>query len=129
MRPSLTFLLARKQLDILKLGLTHSIRPPTINASYAFTCVELIDHTMAKNLKNTKPAGKLGSDLSHLAYSYVSSYRPTTVDLEKHQVLKELRSNKNIVILKLNKGNGVVVLDCADYDEGILKIINDTSKF
>ena len=82
---------------------------------------------MAKNLKDTKQAGKLVSDLSHLAHS--SSYRPTTADLKKHRVLKELRSNKNIVILKPDKGNGVVILDRADYDQGILKIISDTSKF
>ena len=84
---------------------------------------------MAKNLKDTKQAGKLVSDLSHLAHSHVSSYRPTTLDLKKHQVLKELRSNKNIVILKLDEGNGAVVLDCADYNQNILKIMSDTSKF
>ena len=43
--------------------------------------------------------------------------------------LKEIRKNKNIVILKLDKGNGVVVLDRSGYDQGILKVINDTSKF
>ena len=84
---------------------------------------------MAKNLKDTKQAGKLISDLSYLAHSFVFSYRPTTADLKKHQVFKELRSNNNIVILKPDKGNGVVVLDRADYDQGILKIIGDTSKF
>ena len=36
---------------------------------------------------------------------------------------------ENIVILKPDKGNGVVVLDRSDYDQGILKIINDVSKF
>ena len=70
---------------------------------------------MAKKLKDTKQAGKLISDLSHLVHFYVSSYRPTTADLKKHRVFKELRSNKNIVILKPDKGNGVVVLDRADY--------------
>ena len=33
------------------------------------------------------------------------------------------------MILKPDKGNGVVVLDRIAYDNGILKIINDTSKF
>jgi len=36
---------------------------------------------------------------------------------------------QNSLILKPDKGNGVVVLDRTDYDQGILKIINDTSKF
>ena len=34
----------------------------------------------------------------------------------------------SLVILKPDKGNGVVVLDRIAYDNGILKIINDTSK-
>ena len=84
---------------------------------------------MTKKLKDTKQAGKLVADLSHLAHTYVSSYRPATADLKKLRVLKERRKNKNIVILKPDKGNGVVVLDRSDYDQGLLKIINDASKF
>lgn len=42
---------------------------------------------------------------------------------------KNLRKNKDIVILQPDKGNGVVVFDRTAYDRGILKIINDTSKF
>ena len=84
---------------------------------------------MAKKLKDTKQTGKLVADLSHLAHTYVSSYCLTPADIKKLRVLKEIRKNKNIVIFKPDKGNGVVVLDRSDYDQGILKIINDTSKF
>ena len=35
---------------------------------------------------------------------------------------------QNIFILKPDKGNGVVVLDQNDYDQGILKIINDSGQ-
>ena len=76
---------------------------------------------MAKNLRDTKQARKLASDLSHLAYSYVSLYRSTTADLKELRVLKELRKNKNIVILKPDKGNGVVVLDRIDYDHQLIE--------
>ena len=103
--------LTSEQLNILKFGLTHSICPPKINESDVFTCFELINHTMAKKLRDTKQAGKLVADLSHLAHTYVSSYRPMIEDLKKLRVLKEIRKNKNIVILKPDKGNGVVVLD------------------
>ena len=119
--------LTSEQLNILKFVFTHSIRPARINESDVFTCFELINHTMAKKLRDTKQAGKLVADLSHLAHTYVSSYRPTTADLKKIRVLKEIRKNKNIVILKPDKGNGVVILDRSDYDQDILKIINDTS--
>ena len=64
---------------------------------------------MAKNLKDNKLAGKLVADLSYLAHSYFASYWPTTADL-KHRILNEWRRNKSIVILKPDKGKGVVVL-------------------
>ena len=40
-----------------------------------------------------------------------------------------MKKKQNIVILKPDKGNGVVVLDRIAYDNEILNIINDTSKF
>ena len=74
---------------------------------------------MAKKLRDTKQAGKLVADLSHTYVSFIPSNdcRP-----KKLRVLKEIRKNKNIVILKLDKGHGAVVLDRSDYDQGILKI-------
>ena len=44
-------------------------------------------------------------------------------------MLKNLRKNKDIVLLKPDKGNGVVILDRRDYDLGIQNIIQDRSKF
>ena len=35
---------------------------------------------------------------------------------KKNRILKELRKNKNIVILRPDKGNGLVILDRAEYD-------------
>jgi len=71
---------------------------------------------MAKKLRDTKLAGKLVADLSHVAHTYVSSYRLMTAHLEKFKVLMELKKDKNIVILKPDKGSGVVVLGRSDYD-------------
>ena len=78
---------------------------------------------MIRNLNDSKDTGKLVTELSHLAHTYVSAYRPTTADLKKHGILKNLRKNKDIVILQPDKGNGVVVLDRTKYDRSILKII------
>ena len=61
------------------------------------------------------------ADLSHLGHSYVSAYRPTTADRKKYRTLKDLKKKQNIVILKSDKGNGVVVLDRIAYDIGILR--------
>ena len=44
-------------------------------------------------------------------------------------MLRNLRKNKDIVIMKLDKGNGVVILDRKLYNNAIEEIISDTSKF
>ena len=121
--------LTQEQLGILKLGLNHSICPPKISKSDVFSCFELIHHTMLKNIKDSKMAGKLATDLSHLAHSYVSTFHPSNKDTKTHKILKELLRNKNIAVLKPDKGNGVVVLNKSDYNTGLRKIIDDPTKF
>ena len=49
--------------------------------------------------------------------------------LRKHGILKKLRRNREIVILKPDKGNGVVIVDRKDYVDSIMKIVSDTGKF
>ena len=46
-------------------------------------------------------------------------YKPTQNTLEKHGILKKLRTKKDIVIVRPEKGSGVV------YDRKSLEIIND----
>ena len=67
--------------------------------------------------------------LSYLANSYFCNYKPSTRVLRQHQVLRNLRKNKDIVITKPDKGNGVVILDGKHYNNAIEEIISDTSKF
>ena len=49
--------------------------------------------------------------------------------LRQHCVLRNLRKNKDIVITKPDKGNGVVILDQKLYNNAIEEMISDTSKF
>jgi len=58
----------------------------------------------------------------------MNNYKPTENCLRKHKILEVLRSNNDIIILKPDKGNGVVVMNRKDYYDGIFTIINDTSK-
>ena len=44
-------------------------------------------------------------------------------------VLQNLTKNKDIIITKPNKGNGVVILDRKLFDNATQKIISNTSKF
>ena len=67
--------------------------------------------------------------LSYLANSYVYNFKPSPRILCQHRVLRNLRKNKDIVITKPDKGNGVVILDRKLYNNAIEEIISDTSKF
>ena len=69
------------------------------------------------------------SNLSHLANSYYSNYKPTRAALKKHGILKKLRNNKDIVILRPDKGNGVVIMDAITYKSKMYELLNDESKF
>ena len=48
----------------------------------------------------------------------------------KHFVaLKKLRKNSEIVIIKLNKVPGAVIMDISDYTDKMLEILSDNKKF
>ena len=69
--------------------------------------------------------------LLYLADSYFYNYKPSPCILRQHCILHRviLSKNKDIVITKPNKGNGVVILDRKLYNNAIDEIISDISKF
>jgi len=71
----------------------------------------------------------LKADLSHIAQLYVNSFHSSNKDIKAHKVLKNLHKNNDIVILKSDERNGVVVLNKVDYIKCINDIINDKHKF
>ena len=67
--------------------------------------------------------------LSYLANYCFYNYKPSPRILRQRRVLRNLRKNKDIVITKPDKGNGVAILDRKIYNNAIEEIISDTSKF
>ena len=84
---------------------------------------------MTKDLRDEKQSGEAKTKISNLADSYINSYKPTLHALKKHRILKRLANNKDIVILRPDKGSGTVILNRDDYIKKLSDIINDTSKF
>ena len=84
---------------------------------------------MSRDLNDDRKSRQLKATILNLANVYRSSYKPTQNTLRKHGILKKLRTRKDIVIVRPDKGNGVVILDRDIYDRKILEIINDTAKF
>ena len=79
--------------------------------------------------ENEPHASEVRSKLSHLANSYVTTYQPSAATLKKHRVLTKLRKNKDIVILKPDKGNSTVLINRNDYDGTMKELISDNTKF
>ena len=84
---------------------------------------------MTKDLRDEKQSGEVKTKISNLAYSYVNSYNPTLLALKKHWILKRSANNKDIVILRPDKGSGAVILNRDEYIKKLSDIISDTSKF
>ena len=62
-----------------------------------------------------------------LAFNHIDlDNRKVFKDKKKLQVIKELR--KDIVILKPDKNNGLVVIDTSGYYESLDKLFSDTTK-
>ena len=49
--------------------------------------------------------------------------------MKKHGILKKLRNNQDIVILRPDKSNGVVLMDNITYKSKMHELLNDESKF
>ena len=118
-----------EETDLLKAGLCFSIQPDQIRKSEIFTTFEKIHRSFLNNLKSEETKSQIKAHLSYLANSYFYNYKPSPRILRQHRVLRNLRKNKDIVITKPDKGNGVVILDQKLYNNAIEEIISDTFKF
>ena len=108
----------------------HPIETRFINKTDLLTTFDFIHRAMNKDLKDNRDAGEVKAKLSYLANSYVNSYKPTKNALRKflNKVLNKLQNDKDILITRPDKGNGVV-LDRRFYMSKIYDIVNDESKF
>ncbi|XP_033104127.1 uncharacterized protein LOC117106794 [Anneissia japonica] len=118
-----------EQMNLLKIGLGFSIRPGKISKSDILTCFESICRQMVKHLCDTNKSAEIKAHLSGLAHTYVNSYKPSQKDIRNIRILKELKKNKEIVITKPDKGNGIIILDRSMYNACINNIIEDQTKF
>ena len=77
---------------------------------------------------------ELRNRIKNVALKYFYNFKPHKIFsavLNRYDIslLKKFSSNKNICIMKPDKGNGVVVLDRNSYVTSMHKILADTSKF
>ena len=122
--------LATEKLELLKYGLQHPIHPLQVNKMDILATFDFIHRAMTKDLKDKKQSSEVKTKISNLAHGYVNSYKPTLHAFKKHRNLKILaNNNKDIVILRPDKGSRSVILNRDDYIKKLFDIISDTSKF
>ena len=69
------------------------------------------------------------TDLVHLYCDSTINSRDFTMHKEYFRAINKLRKNDDIIITKLDKGSGVVLLNKSDYIDKINEILDDQSKF
>ena len=120
--------LMTEEFELLKNSLKHPTHPLQVNKMDILT-FDFIHGAITKDLRDEKQSGEVKTKISNLAYSYVNSYNPTLLALKKHWILKRSANNKDIVILRPDKGSGAVILNRDEYIKKLSDIISDTSKF
>ena len=103
--------LSLEESDLLKASLYFSIQPDKSRKSEIFTTFKKIHRSFINNLKSEETKNQIKAHLSYLANSYFYNYKSSPRILRQHHVLQNFRKNKDIVITKPDKGNGVVILD------------------
>ena len=121
--------LTEEELDILKYGLKYPIESNFINKTDVLTTFDFIHRAMNKDLNYNREAGEVKVKLSYLANLCDSSYKPTKNVLTKYKILTKLQNNKEILLTRPDKRNGVVIVDRWLYMSKMYDFVNDTSKF
>ena len=111
----------------MKYGLKHPIEPKHLLKTNILATFEQIHRSLSRDLKDERKSAELKAATSNLAKVYWSLYKPTQNALRKYGILKKLRTRKDIVIVRPDKGSRVVILDRGIYDRKILERINDTT--
>ena len=78
--------LSDNEASLLKNGLYFAIPPANLIKTNILVSFENICNCLTSNLKDKEKVGKIVSQLSHLANSYYSYYKPSVSTLKKHSI-------------------------------------------
>ena len=126
--------LTDEEIDALSHGLKFGLPPKKINYSRWFLVFEKLflkfkDCDILTSANDD--SAFFTSSLKTLAYKTYYSFRPRNNFLYNSvcRTLTTLKNDPNIVILKADKGNSIVILNKSDYTSKMNNILDDSSKF
>ena len=111
-----------------KFGIPQKVRREEVFAEFEALHQQLSHHTPTSK----EAADKCKLRLTGIAESFVStpgSREGFSLDKEHFKTIDALRNNKDIVITRPDKGQGVVIMKRTDYTKKMLSILQDASKF
>ena len=127
--------LSSAQLEVLSRGPRFGIPPRSVCKEDILSEFEMFHNQVVSSMKlSTCPEERAAfkTKVASLAHDYANikqDNRFFPLGKEHWKAIGELRSNKDIVITRPDKGAGVVLLDHVDYVAKMMDILSDTSKF
>ena len=118
--------------DLLSLGLEFGLNPKP-NEGKHFLPFEQLAHRISKSNLPRLELERNIRDLKHTAwksFEHLKKFgtRPVLTDTQK-KTLAKLADDKDIIILRPDKGRGVVLLNKADYIHQVTDTLSDPTKF
>ena len=121
---------------LLAKGLQYALPPNRLNFGHFFLPFEKLLRSLKNhNLSNDTPqAGNyVTTKIKELAFSvyYSFNHRAVKSNISGAELkeLKQLSKNKEIIVTKPDKGQGVVLMNKTDYNNKVLNVLNDHTKF
>ena len=117
----------------LRNGLKFILSPHKIDEVDLYARLESLVGTIYYSEGNPPQLANIASELGREAQNAIErfNHNKPTPNIRKSvlQALKGLASNKDLVISKPDKGNGVVIMDRTDYVNKVMDILGDPNKF
>ena len=127
-----SYTLSKKEKFLLSLGMDFClpfVKPKFINYFAAF---EKLANVLS-SFSNNENFSAFRRDCSHLAYKTFTGHWSKNwlpfINKGDIESLRKLGNNRDLIVTKPDKGNGVVIMNRSDYDQKMLHILNDTTKF
>ena len=117
--------------NALRLGLKNHILPRKIDENALKVEVEKLVSNVTKEF-NVEMNSEFKNKLRSMCKSFLSQANGLCSNKQNqllHKTIRSLNRNKNIKICRYDKGNGVVILNSADYYNKLDTIILDKDKF
>ena len=126
--------LTTEETDALARGLQFAFQPAKLNyCRYFLPFEKLFNDVKNEPIYNNSQDAKnrIRASIKDTAFKCFYNYKSVQDEETKKMIatLKALRIDPSIVILKPDKGNGVVILNKADYESKMNSIIQDCTKF